>query len=208
MTNKKGRTVHMLIGNHFGKRKPEWNFFIKSYESFKYGWSLRLMKILTISMLTQVILLSPVIYWIYQNYAVIEKLLPVQYNLQENIQFEKKWIVFLVFGAAFPVEPLVCPEPRPESAPPSDVLRLSPPGPARPVPLAPDVPNVEPELEAASDVSPVPTAAFSSSISARNLGLFTEFIDRVVMSSACIPVAMISAMAANCFAVSLHFKFP
>ncbi|MBC7421713.1 MAG: hypothetical protein H7328_13370 [Bdellovibrio sp.] len=90
----------MLIGNHFGKRKPQWNFFIRSYESFKYGWSFRLIKILCFGLMAQIVLLLPVIYWIYQNYALIEMSLPAQYHLQENIQFEKKWIVFLIIGTA------------------------------------------------------------------------------------------------------------
>lgn len=100
MTNEKGRNDTMLIGNHFGKRKPQWNFFIRSYESFKYGWSFRLIKILCFGLMAQIVLLLPVIYWIYQNYALIEMSLPAQYHLQENIQFEKKWIVFLIIGTA------------------------------------------------------------------------------------------------------------
>lgn len=88
----------MLIGNHFGKRTPRWNFFTKSYESFKYGWSLKIIKVLILSLITQLVLLSPVIYWIYQNYGLIENLIPAQYNLHENIQFEKKWILFLMGG--------------------------------------------------------------------------------------------------------------
>ncbi len=89
----------MLIGNHFGKRKPQWNFFIKSYESFKYSWSLRLVKILSLGLAAQLVFLSPLVYWIYQNYAFIEKFVPTSYKLHENLQFEKKWILFLIVGA-------------------------------------------------------------------------------------------------------------
>jgi hypothetical protein len=98
MTNENSRNRDMLIGNHFGKRKPQWNFFIKSYENFKYSASAQLVKMLALSLIVQTILFTPVIFWIYQNYAIIESLLPAHLNLDENIQFEKKWIVFLIFG--------------------------------------------------------------------------------------------------------------
>ena len=98
MTNKNIRKVRMLIGNHFGKRKPQWNFFIKSYESFKYSSSAQLIKLIGISFIVQTILYSPVVFWIFQNYAIIESRLPTHLNLDENIQFEKKWIVFLILG--------------------------------------------------------------------------------------------------------------
>ncbi len=98
MTNENIRNRVMLIGQHFGKRKPQWNFFIKSYESFKYSPSARLAKIMTLSLIVQMILFTPVIFWIYQNYAIIESRLPAHLNFNENIQFEKKWIVFLIFG--------------------------------------------------------------------------------------------------------------
>jgi hypothetical protein len=98
MTNENVRKEDMLIGNHFGKRKPQWNFFIKSYEDFKYSWSLRLIKLISLGLAAQVVILSPVIYWIYQNYAIIETHVPIRYNLRENIQFEKKWILFLIVG--------------------------------------------------------------------------------------------------------------
>jgi hypothetical protein len=88
----------MLIGNHFGKRKPQWNFFIKSYESFKYSSAASLVKLLSLGLIIQTLLFSPIIYWIYQNYAIIESRLPANLNLEENIQFEKKWIIFLFFG--------------------------------------------------------------------------------------------------------------
>lgn len=88
----------MLIGHHFGKRKPQWNFFIKNYERFKFSTSAPLARLVLISFVVQILLYLPVLYWIYQNYAIIEKILPHHLNLEENIQFEKKWIVFLIFG--------------------------------------------------------------------------------------------------------------
>lgn len=88
----------MLIGNHFGKRKPQWNFFIKKYERFKFSTSAPLARLVILSFIVQSVLFTPVVFWIYQNYSIIEKILPVSLNLHENIQFEKKWIVFLMIG--------------------------------------------------------------------------------------------------------------
>lgn len=88
----------MLIGHHFGKRKPQWNFFIRSYERFKFSTSAPLARLVIFSFMVQMIFYAPVVYWIYQNYAIIEKILPAHLNLEENIQFEKKWIVFLMLG--------------------------------------------------------------------------------------------------------------
>ncbi len=98
MTNENIRQVTMHIGHHFGKRKPQWNFFIRSYENFKFSPAAPLAKLLIVSFLIQLLLFSPVVYWIYQNYAIIEMTLPAHLNFQENIQFEKKWIVFLILG--------------------------------------------------------------------------------------------------------------
>lgn len=98
MTIENDRQDNMLIGHHFGKRKPQWNFFIRSYERFKFSTSAPLVRLVAFSFLVQMAFYTPVIYWIYQNYAIIEKVLPAHLNLQENIQFEKKWIVFLMFG--------------------------------------------------------------------------------------------------------------
>lgn len=88
----------MLIGNHFGKRKPQWNFFIKTYEKFKFSTSAPLARLVIISFFVQTLFYSPVVFWIFQNYSIIEKSLPIHLNLDENIQFEKKWIVFLILG--------------------------------------------------------------------------------------------------------------
>lgn len=98
MTMENVRQETMLIGHHFGKRKPQWNFFIRSYERFKFSTSAPLARLVILSFIVQTVLFIPVIYWIYQNYAIIENVLPARLNLQENIQFEKKWIVFLILG--------------------------------------------------------------------------------------------------------------
>lgn len=86
----------MFIGKHFGKRKPQWNFFITNYENFKYSESSKLFKLILFGFIFQIVLFSPIVYWIFQNYAIIESFLPQHLNLSENIQFEKKWIVFLI----------------------------------------------------------------------------------------------------------------
>lgn len=88
----------MFIGRHFGKRKPQWNFFINNYENFKYSSSSELIKLIAIGFIFQAILFAPIVYWIFQNYAIIENYLPQHLNLNENIQFEKKWIVFLILA--------------------------------------------------------------------------------------------------------------
>jgi hypothetical protein len=88
----------MFIGRHFGKRKPQWNFFINNYENFKYSSSSELIKLVVIGFIFQAILFAPIVYWIFQNYAIIENYLPQHLNLNENIQFEKKWIVFLILA--------------------------------------------------------------------------------------------------------------
>jgi len=88
----------MFIGRHFGKRKPQWNFFINNYENFKYSSSSELIKLIVIGFIFQAILFAPIVYWIFQNYAIIENYLPQHLNLNENIQFEKKWIVFLILA--------------------------------------------------------------------------------------------------------------
>ena len=42
----------------------------------------------------------PVLYWIFQNYEIIQNHIPISFNMSENIEFEKKWITFLVFASA------------------------------------------------------------------------------------------------------------
>ena len=68
--------IFMFIGKHFGKRKPQWNFFITNYENFKYSESSKLFKLILFGFIFQIVLFSPIVYWIFQNYAIIESFLP------------------------------------------------------------------------------------------------------------------------------------
>lgn len=85
----------MKIGHHFGKRKPRWNFFTDHYQSLVDSSSGLVLKIFAASVAVQIVFLLPALYWIFQNYSIIQSLMPVSFNLTENIEFEKKWIVFL-----------------------------------------------------------------------------------------------------------------
>ncbi len=85
----------MKIGHHFGKRKPRWNFFTDQYQSLVDSSSGLILKIFAVSVVAQIVFLLPALYWIFQNYSIIQTLMPTSFNLNENIEFEKKWIVFL-----------------------------------------------------------------------------------------------------------------
>ncbi len=84
----------MLIGQHFGKRKPRWNFFnstlifLLSHQNFR-------IKITLITAVIQMVLLSPIVYWSLQNYIFIEKNIPYQYRIHSYIESEKNWIILL-----------------------------------------------------------------------------------------------------------------
>lgn len=86
----------MQIGNHFGKRKPSWNFFTEQYHHLLDSTSNLIVKLLLVSMAVQLLFFAPIVYWIFQNYNLIQTLVPTQFNMQENFDFEKKWIVFLI----------------------------------------------------------------------------------------------------------------
>ena len=85
----------MKIGHHFGKRKPNWNFFTDQYQSLVDSSSGLVLKIFAASVAVQLVFLLPALYWIFQNYNIIQSLMPISFNLNENIEFEKNWIVFL-----------------------------------------------------------------------------------------------------------------
>lgn len=42
--------------------------------------------------------MSPVIYWLFQNYHLTEVIIQQKLNLKENMQFEKKWMIFLMLS--------------------------------------------------------------------------------------------------------------
>ncbi|OFZ31581.1 MAG: hypothetical protein A2622_03085 [Bdellovibrionales bacterium RIFCSPHIGHO2_01_FULL_40_29] len=89
----------MKIGHHFGKRKPRWNFFTDQYQSLVDSSSLIIVKLLLVSLGLQVLFFLPVLYWVFQNYAIIQTHIPAHFNMSENIEFEKKWIVFLILSS-------------------------------------------------------------------------------------------------------------
>lgn len=90
----------MKIGHHFGKRKPRWNFFTDQYHSLVDSSSSIIFKIFLISVGVQILFFLPALYWIFQNYSIIQNLLPSSFDMAENLEFEKKWIVFLIFTSA------------------------------------------------------------------------------------------------------------
>lgn len=91
--------IHMIIGHHFRKHKPEWNFFTTYYQRLFDSSSRTVLKILLMSFTVQMLFFIPVLYWIFQNYNVLTTLIPKSYDLTVNLEFEKKWILFLVFAS-------------------------------------------------------------------------------------------------------------
>ncbi len=89
----------MKIGHHFGKRKPRWNFFTEKYQSLIDSSSSLVFKIFMITVAVQVVFFLPALYWIFQNYEIIQNHIPTTFNMNENIEFEKRWIVFLVISS-------------------------------------------------------------------------------------------------------------
>jgi hypothetical protein len=88
--------IHMIIGHHFRKHKPEWNFFTNYYQSLIDNSTSTIFKLLILSFGVQILFFIPVMYWIFQNYEVLQTLIPKAYDLGVNLEFEKKWIVFLI----------------------------------------------------------------------------------------------------------------
>ena len=86
----------MKIGHHFGKRKPRWDFFTNQYQTLVDSSSNLVVKLLLASVVMQLLFFVPVFYWIFQNYHIIQTLVPVHFDIAENLEFEKKWIIFLV----------------------------------------------------------------------------------------------------------------
>ena len=89
----------MKIGHHFGKRKPRWNFFTQQYQNLMDSPSQIVFKLILISVAMQLIFFLPVLYWVFQNYAIIQNLIPLNFNITENLEFEKKWIVFIILAS-------------------------------------------------------------------------------------------------------------
>lgn len=97
---KMSRQVSMKIGHQFGKRKPRWDFFTDQYQTLVHSSSNLLVKLLLASVLMQLLFFVPVFYWIFQNYQIIQTLVPIHFDIAENLEFEKKWIVFLVLASS------------------------------------------------------------------------------------------------------------
>ena len=89
----------MKLGHHFGKRKPRWNFFTDHYQNLVGSTSNLIVKLLLASIVIQLAFFLPVLYWVFQNYSIIQSLIPTNFNMAENLEFEKKWIVFLVLSS-------------------------------------------------------------------------------------------------------------
>lgn len=89
----------MIFGHHFRKHKPEWNFFTTYYQSLVDRSTHTIFKLLLLSFAVQIVFFIPVLYWIFQNYQVLQTLIPKSYDLNVNLEFEKKWILFLVFSS-------------------------------------------------------------------------------------------------------------
>lgn len=88
----------MQLGSHFGKRKPRWNFFLAQHQSLKERYSITL-KYVFYSLLLQIVILSPLIYWSVQNYDFFTKLVPPSQSLYTYLESERNWI-FLIFFAS------------------------------------------------------------------------------------------------------------
>lgn len=88
----------MRIGHHFGKRKHMWDYLNRRYAFFsEIDFDLNV-KLFSISFLIQCFFMAPVVYWLFQNYALAETIIRHKINLHDNIQFEKKWIIFLMLS--------------------------------------------------------------------------------------------------------------
>lgn len=90
----------MIIGSHFGKHKPDWNFFLEKQRLLKDKYGLTI-KFAFINFIVQAVLLFPILYWSLQNYAFFEQHVPAMYKLKYYITNEKMWIVFLYIVTLF-----------------------------------------------------------------------------------------------------------
>jgi len=95
----------MHQGSHFGKNKPDWQMTHAPVQSFNLKYSLKV-KLLFLGLITQGLILFPIIYWSIQNYIFFENNIPASYNLKGYINTEKQWVLFLygisvIFSACF-----------------------------------------------------------------------------------------------------------
>lgn len=88
----------MRIGQHFGKRKHMWDYLNSRYVYFsEIDFDLNV-RLFSYSFLLQCLFMSPVVYWLFQNYSLAETIIQHKLSLKENMQFEKKWMVFLLIS--------------------------------------------------------------------------------------------------------------
>ena len=92
-------------GSHFGKNKPDWQSSNMPVELFKIRYGLKA-KLFMLGLLTQSVILFPIVYWSLQNYTFFENNIPAHYNLKNYINTEKHWIILLyicsvIFSAFF-----------------------------------------------------------------------------------------------------------
>lgn len=89
----------MQIGSHFGKRKPRWDFFSTHATPYLEMIQFKIIKYALLSTSVQMIVFFPIVYWTMENYDLFLQLIPVSTKLTENLQDEKKWILFLYFSS-------------------------------------------------------------------------------------------------------------
>ena len=85
----------MQLGSHFGKRKPRWDFYSSHVYPYMDQIYFKAVRFTLISTVVQLILLTPAVYWTFENYNLFLNLIPSSTKLVENFQDEKKWILFL-----------------------------------------------------------------------------------------------------------------
>lgn len=87
------------MGYPFGKPNHSFKHSLnRKLELFRSSPFYNLYRIITFSLMVQFVLFIPIVYWIFQNYSIIEIALPENLNLVENIHYEKKWILFLILS--------------------------------------------------------------------------------------------------------------
>ena len=90
----------MQLGQHFGKRKSQWNMFHDHTRLYFHRLENTNIKSALILSSVQFLILLPLLYWTLENYNLFEQFIPLKTHLKENIISEKKWILFL-FGISY-----------------------------------------------------------------------------------------------------------
>jgi hypothetical protein len=90
----------MQLGHHFGKRKPSWNMFHERTRLYFQSLDNTILKFSFLISTIQFVVLMPLLFWTLENYTLFEHIIPINTNLKDNIDSEKKWILFL-FGLSY-----------------------------------------------------------------------------------------------------------